>query len=363
MSCISKTLCFMFCLTFVLLLFVAVVFAAPPSELYPIVSGYTYPTDIARDPNDIPKEPLANGATVTITAQEIEAFIAPADPTLAGPKWNNNGTDVKFKYFAFGGGHSGQDQTPRVPGPFIRVKEGNTVTIKLVNNGTETHSIDFHAVLGMKGGAAMLLAGPGQTASLTATLNYPGIFVYHCTESGTPLGIAEHMNQGMFGLMLVEPKKGGDFKKLTKNSTEFYVFEQDVFRNNNGEFDEDKWATSLAPDYVVYNGRVGALIDHPLQAIKGKNAIIYHAAAGVHPPSFHIIGEIFDRVFNMGDLQSNPLRNVQTILIPTAGAVMIEMDGNKLIPTNQATGDIDIMVDHGSAYFRKGALGLMLVNP
>ncbi len=115
--------------------------------------------------------------------------------------------------------------------------------------------------------------------------------------------------------------------------------------------------------HVVYNGRVGSLIDHPLSAQAGTNAVIYHGVAGVHVASFHIIGEIFDWVFDMGDILSKPLRNLQTVTIPSAGAAVMIMDGKQLVPTDLAGGDLNILVDHASSFFRKGALGVMVVAP
>ena len=211
----------------------------------------------------------------------------------------------------------------------------------------------------------MLSAPAGGTASFTFTPNDPGLFVYHCVGAGTPHGIAHHMNNGMFGLILVEPKTGGaKFKSLTANAREFYVFEQDIYRDDQTlNFDEDRMLASQSPDHVVYNGRVGSLIDHPLLAQVGSNAVIYHGVAGVHVASFHIIGEIFDWVFDMGDILSNPLRNIQTVTIPSAGAAVMIMDGEQLVPTSGDLTDLNILVDHASPFFRKGALGVMLVAP
>jgi len=343
------------------------VFAGHYADIYPLVGApvgtpypSSYPVDIARDPNDVPSTPLADDATIEITANEVLTYLAPKD--FAGD-WAGDGTDVTFRYFAFGGGQTSVTE-PKVPGPFIRVTQGNKVTVKFINNGTETHSIDLHAALGKKGGAAALMAAPGETKSFTFVAGNPGIYVYHCVGLGMPQGIAHHENNGMFGLILVEPhSEKSVWKEKVENAKEFYVFEQDIYRDSKTrDFDEHSMLSGESPDYVVYNGRVGALIDHPLVAEAGKNAIIYHGAVGQTVPSFHMIGEIFDWVWDQGDLTSSPLRNIQTTLVPSSGAIAVGFDGSDLIPTDLESGDLNILVDHALPRFRKGALGLMVVQ-
>ena len=371
------------------------------NELYPVVGnplganltaalGNGLPADyydIARDPQDVPSEPLDDGAAITIFAydhtsaggQTVTA-LAPRnfgdtncddsrDDGSSKPCWAGNNKDVIFEFFAFGGGQSGPE--PLIPAPFLRVTQGNTNTITLVNTSTAlTHAIDFHAIVGLKGGAAVVAADHGVVSEFVAlTPEDPGLYIYHCVGEGTPHGIAHHMNNGMVGLILVEPGpgKGGQFTALTNNATEHYVMEFDIYRADGKgatNFDEDKMIHSQSPDHVVYNGRVGALIDHPLVAVAGQNAVIYHGVAGVHVASFHIIGEIFDWVFDLGDIISVPLRNIQTQTIPSAGAAVLIMDGNQLVPTDLSGGlgpDLNILVDHASSQFRKGALGVMAV--
>ena len=342
--------------------------------LFPLVgkvagTPYPYPVDIARDPNDVPKHPLPNGAKIVITAHEIEAYISPKDNAR---KWAGDGSDVKFRYFAFGGGHPTQDPAPKVPGPFIRVRAGDTITVVLDNtNAKKAHSIDFHSVVGLKGGATVLVAEPGGTAQLTLTMRNPGTYVYHCAAKGTPFGIAQHMNNGMFGIVLVEPRDPyHPFNRRVYNATEFYVFQQDLFigepdASGVAGFGESKMVKTLVPDYSVYNGRVGSLIDYPMLAKSGSPAVIYHGASGVHIPSPHMIGEIWDAVYSQGDILSKPLRNIDSSLVPTAGTAVYVMRGDRLVPTDLSNGlgpELDVMIDHSFAHFRLGALGLMLVD-
>ncbi len=363
-----------------------------PSDAYPIISpligGNSWATahaadyDIARDPNEVPPAPLADGATVTFTVDEVSAVIAPAHPSADPPVWSG-AEDVRLNFMAFGATTDDPSLPkgywlPRVPGPFVKVVANRTLNVVLDNpsSSMNVHSVDFHAVVGSKGGAAMIMAKPGERASFAIKPTHPGLYVYHCTEAGTPRGIAEHMNAGMYGMMLV---LAGDehgaldpddrFNALlAAGASEHYVFEGDVYRDANGDFDEAKELATLDPDYVTYNGRVSALVDHPLLGSAAAGAyVIYHGAGGSHVASFHIIGAIFDRTWNEGDITSTPLAGLQTVLIPSAGTAVMAVDRANLV-VNASDGHVELaqlnlLVDHASAYFRKGALGFMLVTP
>ncbi len=339
--------------------------AAELHPVYPLVGAavgtpYPYDLDLSRDPSDVPSMPLADGATVVITAQEVKGYIS---PKLPGADWAGDGSDVPFEFFAFGGGHEGQDLAPKVPGPFIRMRQGRTVTVKLENHGERIHSLDFHAVIGKTGGAGVLTVEPGGEASFTFTAKKPGIYVYHCIGNGSPHEVAHHINNGMYGLILVEPARRTAFNRVRHHAKEFYIFQNDVYYDAETQsFSEHTMLNTMVPDYVTFNGRVGSLVDRPPVATKGQNAMIYFGATGGHMPSFHIVGEIMDWVWNLGDLTSKPLRNVQTVPVASAGAVAIGISGKTMVPTDLAGGDVNIILDHASPYFRKGALGLFVVQ-
>lgn len=333
-----------------------------PAVGEPFGTPYPYDRDLARDPNDVPEEPVPEGGTVTITAEEIPAYVAPEDYAT---DWQGERQDERLIYYAYGGGQEGTTQEPKVPGPFLRLKEGREVTVELRAETQNVHSIDFHAVVGQKGGAAVLEAGLAETASFTFVPKHPGIFVYHCVGDGSPGGIAHHINNGMFGLVLVEPAspEGKWGELLQEGADEFYVFQQDIYLDSErDDFDEGAMLAGDMPDHSVYNGRVGALFDHPLEAQKGRNAIIYYGAAGNHISSFHMIGEVFDWVFYEGDLVSPPKRHIQTTAVPSSGAVAVGLEGDSLVPTDFEAGDVNILVDHASDYLRLGAMGMMRVS-
>ena len=128
--------------------------------------------------------------------------------------------DNTYKFWGFG--TTGTPGT--VPGPMIRVMVGDTVEIHLKNdkNSQESHNIDFHAVTGPGGGAAMLNTEPGQESRLRFKALDAGLFFYHCATASP--SIPEHIANGMYGGILVEPV--GGLKKVDK---EFYVVQSEFY--------------------------------------------------------------------------------------------------------------------------------------
>jgi len=250
---------------------------------------------------------------------------------------------VEYTFWTFGG---------HVPGRFIRIREGDLVEIHLNNHPSSKmpHNIDLHAVTGPGGGAASTLTAPGHTSTFSFRALNPGLFVYHCATA--PVGM--HIANGMYGLILVEPKEG-----LPKVDREFYVMQGEVYtRGANGDtglqpFDMQK-ALREQPEYVVFNGSVGSITgDNALRANLGETVRIFIGNGGPNlVSSFHVIGEIFDRVrIEGGDLVN---RNVQTTLIPAGGAAIVEFKVE--VPGTY------ILVDHSIfRAFNKGALGMLKV--
>lgn len=252
---------------------------------------------------------------------------------------------VEYTYWTFGG---------TVPGPMIRVREGDMVDFKLHNHPTSKmpHNIDLHAVTGPGGGAAASLTAPGHTSRFGFKVLNPGLYIYHCATA--PVGM--HIANGMYGLILVEPKEG-----LPKVDREFYVVQSEFYtKGRNGEpglqpFSMEK-AVDEKPDYVVFNGSVGALTgDRALVANKGEKIRLFLGNGGPNLiSSFHVIGEIFDEVYGEGGSTINQ-RNVQTTLIPAGGAAMVTFKA-------EFPGTL-VLVDHSiTRAFNKGALGMLKIE-
>ncbi|MFC0263174.1 copper-containing nitrite reductase [Fontibacter flavus] len=251
---------------------------------------------------------------------------------------------VSYVYWTFGG---------TVPGSFIRARVGDEVefTIKNHPNNKLPHNIDLHAVTGQGGGAEASFVAPGHEKTFSFKLINPGLFVYHCATA--PVGM--HIANGMYGLILVEPEGG-----LPPVDKEFYVMQGDFYTEGKfGDpglqpFDMQK-AYDERPDYVVFNGSVNALSgENALQAKAGETIRIFFGNGGPNlASSFHVIGEIFDKVYVDGGDQIN--YNVGTTLIPAGGAAILEFKAE--VPSNL------VLVDHSIfRAFNKGALGIISVT-
>ncbi|MEQ9104812.1 MAG: copper-containing nitrite reductase [Rhodothermales bacterium] len=252
---------------------------------------------------------------------------------------------VEYTFWTFGG---------EVPGKFIRVREGDLVEFHLNNHPSSKmpHNIDLHAVTGPGGGAAASFTAPGTGTTFSFTALNPGLYIYHCATA--PVGM--HIANGMYGLILVEPKEG-----LPPVDREYYVVQSEFYtRGDYGApglqpFDMEK-AIEEDADYVVFNGSVGALSgDNALTANVGERIRLYVGNGGPNLiSSFHVIGEIFDNVYTEGGTEINQ-HNVQTTLVPAGGAAMVEF-------TVDVPGNL-ILVDHAIfRAFNKGALAMMTVH-
>ncbi len=287
--------------------------------------------NVARDPNDVSQIAArdAEGVVeINLTAKEVIGEMADG---------------VTFNYWTFDGS---------VPGPFLRVREGDTVRLTLTNDPTSLHhhSIDLHAVTGPGGGAAATIVAPGESKTITFKALNPGIFIYHCAHPN----VANHMAHGMYGLILVEPEGG-----LPPVDKEFYVVQGEFYssgslgRKGLQLFDPQAMLDGK-PQYVVFNGKTGALVGN-MNVDVGDTVRFYVGNGGVNLiSSFHVIGEIFDRVYREGDLVSVPAQSVQTTLIPAGGAAAVEFKVD--YPGNY------ILVDHALSRLDRGAWGVLQVK-
>jgi len=288
---------------------------------------------VVRAPDDLPA-PLDRSEPQTVM---IELETVEMDARLADGS--------SYRFWTFNG---------KVPGPFIRVRVGDTVEVSLKNaDGSEfAHSVDFHAVTGPGGGAVATQTKPGgETGFIFKALN-PGLYVYHCA---TPM-VAHHITNGMYGLILVEPEGG-----LGPVDHEFYVMQGEVYTaepygSDGGLSFDVKKLLDEQPEYLIFNGAVGALTtDSPLTAEVGDTVRIFFGVGGPNlTSSFHVIGEIFDRVYNLASLTSAPLTDVQTTLVPPGGAVMVEF-------ALQVPGRY-LLVDHALSRLERGLVGFLEVT-
>lgn len=249
-----------------------------------------------------------------------------------------------YTFWTFGG---------TVPGSFIRVRQGDTVEFHLDNHPDSKmpHNIDLHGVTGPGGGAASSFTAPGHSSQFTFKALNQGLFVYHCATA--PVGM--HVANGMYGLILVEPPEG-----LTPVDKEYYVMQGDFytvgkFREKGFQAFDMQKAIDEKPTYVLFNGSETALTgDKALTASVGQSVRLFVGNGGPNlVSSFHLIGEIFDKVWYEGGTHYQ--ENVQTTLVPSGGAIIAEF--HLEVPGSY------VLVDHSIfRAFNKGALGILKVD-
>lgn len=236
-----------------------------------------------------------------------------------------------------------------VPGPMVRVRTGDTVNVTMKNRDDSwmMHNVDFHAVTGPHGGGSATMTAPGENTGFTFKALKPGLYVYHCA---TPM-VSQHIANGMYGMILVEPEKG-----LEPVDHEFYVMQGEIYTEQpigtRGELNEsyDKLMNER-PEYFVFNGAVGALTKAaPMEMKTGETVRIYFGVGGPnYTSSFHVIGEIFDKVHELGSLSNPPLKDVQTITVPPGGASIVEFKIE--VPGTY------VLVDHALTRVERGLAG------
>src|SRR5581483_3802797 len=287
--------------------------------------------NVARDPSDLPPPITRTEPTtvdVNLTVKEVNAELADGS---------------SYSFWTFDG---------TVPGPMIRVMEGDTVKLTLTNPATNTtpHNIDLHAVNGPGGGAAVTTVAPGESKTFTFQALNPGAYVYHCAYA-PPF---HHIAQGMYGAIIVEPKGG-----LPKVDREFYVMQGEWYTTGkfgdqgHQEFSADK-AMAEQPEYFTMNGHVDALTKlYPLHAKVGETVRIFFGVGGPNVGSnFHVIGEIFDKVYSGSP--KTPIENEETWYVPPGSVSTFEF---KLNEPGKYT-----LVDHALWRIAKGAAGFLMVD-
>ena len=288
--------------------------------------------DVARNPADLPGPLERRGPqTVRVSLETVEVTGQLADGST-------------YHYWTF---------NRRVPGPFIRVRVGDTVEVNLDNaaDSVMAHNVDFHAVTGPGGGGVATLAAPGESKGFTFRALNPGLYVYHCA---TPM-VAQHIANGMYGMILVEPEEG-----LPAVDREYYVMQGEIYteqaHGTPGELTEsiDKLIAEQ-PEYMVFNGTTDALSRNPLRANVGETVRIFFGVGGPNrSSSFHVIGEIFDRAWPLASITSPPMTDVQTILVPPGGAAVTDF-------RTEVPGRF-MLVDHALSRLERGLVGHLVVE-
>ncbi len=290
--------------------------------------------DISANPNSVPSEPQipdADGIVrIHLRAQEVISEMAPG---------------IYMNYWTY---------NKQVPGPMLRVKEGDTIELSLTNDPTSLHdhNIDLHAVTGPGGGASITHVAPGETKTFQWKALNPGLYIYHCAMPN----VSTHNSHGQYGLIMVDPK---DQKiALPKVDKEFYMIQGEFYtEGKTGKrglvpFDGDALLAGT-PNYVVFNGKIEST--PRITAKVGDKIRIYIGNGGVNLiSSFHVIGEIFDTVYPEANIGGSIERNVQTTAVLPGGASIVEF-------TVDVPGKY-LLVDHALARMNKGSWAVLEVT-
>lgn len=300
-------------------------------EFFKTQNHFERVADIGADPNAVPQKPKEldeDGIVrISMTTKEVLAEIAPG---------------IWFNYWTFDN---------QVPGPMLRVREGDTVEVTLTNDPSSLHShnVDFHAVTGPGGGAVLTNVKPGETKIFRWKALAPGLFIYHCATAN----VSTHNSHGQYGLILVEPKEG--FSPVDK---EFYVVQGELYTGGQlgkkglTAFDSQAMLDGN-PNYVTFNGKVEQA--PRMHAKVGDTVRMYIGNGGVGLIStFHIIGEIFDTVYPNASIGGALEHNTQAAQVLPGGASIVEF-------TLDVPGKY-LLVDHALSRMNKGAWAILEVS-
>jgi nitrite reductase (NO-forming) len=306
--------------------------AIGPAAVAPIAPAAANAGSVAMDPNAVP---AALGA-------RAPQFVKYRIETVELNGKLDDGTTYNFWTF-----------DKKVPGPMLRVKQGDTVELTLANpkSSRMVHSIDLHAVTGGHGAGSDTQVAPGQEKAVRFKVLNPGLYVYHCATHSIP----QHIASGMYGLILVEPEGG-----LSKVDREYYVMQGDLYTSHaqgtkgHHEYSPERASDEL-PTFYTFNGSVGALTkEFKMSAKVGETVRIYFGVGGPNKvSSFHVIGEIFDKVYSEGS-PTTVKTDVQTTLVAPGGATMVEFKLN--YPGKY------LLVDHALSRVGKGLVGALEVQ-
>lgn len=246
--------------------------------------------------------------------------------------------NVDYDAWTFGGA---------VPGPILRVTQGDTVDFTLVNKAMMPHSMDFHAAE-IAPSKYYTNVMPNDSIHYRFVAHVPGVFLYHCGTAP----VAAHIANGMYGALIVDPVTPRPAaREFVLVQSEFYLDSLTPGKPRSLSWER---LLGLAPDFVVFNGRAAQYADNPIAVKAGELLRLYVVNAGPNRnSSFHVVGGIFERVFMDGS-RSTPLQGVQTVAVPVGGASIFEI-------RLKQDGDYPF-VTHAFADATKGAVGVFRVG-
>lgn len=244
-----------------------------------------------------------------------------------------------------------------IPGPVVRVSQGDTVDFTLINPRTNqnSHAMDFHAaqVDVLKEFAPIK---PGTQEHWTFIARVPGVFMYHCGA----MPMVEHIARGMYGIIIVDPK-GGYSRRYPKPDREYVLVQGQLFQNPDdyqAMLKNKGWTNSLINGKIFHYDPVhDPNATQALVAKPGERVRIFFVNANVNMPvAFHPIAGIWDRVYLNGN-PKNTLYGIQTYNVAPSEADTFDIVSPKDRPTNNA------IVDHTMSAALRGAITVLMNTP
>ena len=259
---------------------------------------------------------------------------------------DNKGTE--YPAWTFGG---------TIPGPLIRVTQGDTVEFTFINDkeNKNSHAIDLHAAqVDVLDEFAPIK--PGETKKFTFVPKYPGVFMYHCGA----MPMQQHIARGMYGAIIVDPKEGYS-KAYPKPDREYVLVEGQYFPNaddDKGMLVNEGWTNSLINGKIFHYDPVhDPNASQVLESKPGERVRIYFVNANINMPvAFHPIAGIWDRVYVNGN-PKNVMYGVQTYNVAVAEASVFDIVSPADHPTNNA------IVDHTMSAALRGAITVLMNKP
>ena len=274
--------------------------------------------------------------TVTVTMHAVETNVKIDNKGTEYPAWTFDGT---------------------IPGPLVRVTEGDTVEFTLINDkeNKNSHAMDFHAAV-VDVLTEFAPIKPGETKKFSFVAKYPGVFMYHCGA----MPMQQHIARGMYGMILVDPK-GGYTKEYPKPDREYVLVQGQYFPNaddDKGMLVNEGWTNALINGKIFHYDPVhDPNATQVLEAKPGERVRVYFVNANVNMPvAFHPIAGVWDRVFINGN-PKNVLYGVQTYNVAVAEADAFDI----VSPADRATNNA--IVDHTMSAALRGAITVLMNKP
>lgn len=192
-----------------------------------------------------------------------------------------------------------------VPGPTIRVTEGDYLKIKFTNKGSMPHTIHLHGIHPANMDGVFETVAPGGSFVYEFTAELPGLYLYHCHQDH----VKAHINQGMYGTFIIDPK-------TPRSPAKEYVM---VMNSYDADFDGEE------NEFYTVNGKAFEYMHNPIEFKVGEPIRIYLVNMTEIDPinSFHTHGNMFN--FYRNGTKMEPDEITDNVILAQGQRGIIEM--------------------------------------